>query len=322
MAIQSKIGAWLLGVTLFGGSLIGITHQAAAAPVLPMRTAQVLDYLQTEVPEIQAMARKNSANRLVMYVESAPNPQAAERADQDFYRVYVGFNIQGKGPMHQARWATFLVHQDRTEILWANYLNSKSYIPLSDWRQYINDPPAVGINDWMCIPFLRAGPIRPTSSIDDLVRIFGLENVKQMEVYGAEGVGKFETTVIFPETPNQLIVFWKDNQYGTVPASVSIRKPGSAWKTVQEIHIGTNLAELNAINGRAFPFFGFGWDYGGSIHMQWNGGRMASIAGLAIVLRETRNLPRQYYGDKKLSSDMEELLPSAAQVGRIDVQLR
>jgi len=324
MNSRRKFAMWVLGVAVLASGLWGIGAQAkeAVAPPLAAETSSILDYLITTVPEIQEMARKNPANRLVMSVVAAPDPQAAERMEREFYRIYVGFNIQDGGPGHQSRWATFLVNKAKTEILWANYLTTNSYVPLPDWRKYVNVPPAPGVNDWMCIPFLRVGPIRPSSSIDDLVRLFGLENVRQQTVYGAEGAEKFETSVIFPETPNQLIVFWKDNQYGTVPSSVSIRKQGSAWKTVQEIQIGTNLAELNAINGRPFSFFGFGWDYGGSVHVQWNGGTMAAVRGLFLVLQETRDLPRQYYGDRELRSDMQELLPDAAVIRRIDVKLR
>ncbi|HWR28652.1 MAG TPA: hypothetical protein VN631_02360, partial [Negativicutes bacterium] len=298
MNIRGKFTMWVLGVAVLASGLWGIGTQAAEAAIPPLAAepSSILDYLITNVPEIQEMARKNPANRLVMSVEAAPDPQAAERMEREFYRIYVGFNVQDGGSGHQSRWATFLVNKDKTEILWANYLTTNSYVPLSDWRKYVNVPPAPGVNDWMCIPFLRVGPIRPSSSIDDLVRLFGLENVRQQTVYGAEGTEKYETSVIFPETPNQVIVFWQDNQYGTVPSSVSIRQQGSAWKTVQGIQIGTTLAELNAINGRPFSFFGFGWDYGGSVHVQWNGGTMASIRGLFLVLRETRDLPRQYYG--------------------------
>ena len=128
--------------------------------------------------------------------------------------------------------------------------------------------------------------------------------------------------MIFPDTANELIVFWQDNQYGSLPSSVSIRKQGSAWKTVQGIRIGSTLAELNEMNRRPFSFYGFGWDYGGSISNEWDGGVMASVRGVSLVLRATRELPRYYYGDKELKSNLETLLPDGARVGRIDVQLR
>ena len=72
------------------------------------------------------MARKNPDNRLILSVESAPDPQAAERADREFYRVYVGFYVQDGGPGHRSRWATFLVHREKTDILWANVLADNS----------------------------------------------------------------------------------------------------------------------------------------------------------------------------------------------------
>ena len=316
---------WMLGVTLLVSVSFGWGAQAVEAVVAQPPVADTgpfLDYLITSVPEIREMARKNPDNRLILSVESAPDPQAAERADREFYRVYVGFYVQDGGPGHRSRWATFLVHREKTEILWANVLADNAYISLSDWRQYVHASPAAGDNDWMCLPFLRIGPIHPDSSIDDLVKAFGEGNVQRRTVYGPEGAEKFAASVIFPDTANELIVFWQDNQYGSLPSSVSIRKQGSAWKTVQGIRIGSTLAELNEMNRRPFSFYGFGWDYGGSISNEWDGGVMASVRGVSLVLRATRELPRYYYGDKELKSNLETLLPDGARVSRIDVQMR
>ena len=49
---------------------------------------------------------------------------------------------------------------------------------------------------------------------------------------------------------------------------------------------------------------------------------MSSMSGVHLVLRATRELPREYYGDRKVRSDSAELLPDGARVRRIDVQLR
>ena len=259
---------WILGGMLMVSGILCWRSQLAEAVIAhpPVAdTGPILDYLTSNVPEIREMARKNPDNRLILSVELVPDLQSTERTDREFYRVYVGSYVQDGGPGHRARWATFLVHRDKTEILWANYLTENSYISLSDWRQYIHANPTEGVNDWVCLPFLRAGPIHPSSSIDDLVKVFGEANIQRRTVYGPEGAEKFSASVIFPDTANELIVFWQDDQYGTLPSSVSIRKQGSAWKTVQGIQIGTTLAELNEINKRPFSFFGFGWDYGGSI---------------------------------------------------------
>ena len=291
---------------------------AAADP----ETDRILEYLTAQVPEIREMARKNPQHRLVLSVESKPDPQAANRAERDFYQVYVGFVIQDGASGHRSRWATFLVHKDRNEILWANYLTGNSYISLADWKQYIYQAPAEGVNDWACLPYLRVGPIQTYSTLADLEKYFGADQLARRTVYGAEGAEKFDTTVVFPGTPNELIVFWRDNKYGSAPASVSIRKEGAEWRTAYGIRIGTDLAKLNEINGRPFSFYGFSWDYGGIVTGKWDGGVMSSMPGVHLVLRATRELPREYYGDRKVRSDSEELLPDGAMVRRIDVQLR
>ena len=298
------------------------TYATAASQPADAEVDRILDTLTAQTPEILAMARRNPQHRLVMSVEAKPDPQAKNRVERDFYQIYVGFVVQDGESGHRSRWATFLVHKDRNEILWGNYQTGNTHIPLADWRQFIYRSPAEGVNDWICLPYMRVGPIQPYSTIADLEKFFGAENLERRTVYGAEGAEKFDTTVVFPGTANELIVFWRDNKYGITPSSVSVRKEGAKWKTVHGIRIGTDLATLNEINGRPFSFYGFSWDYGGIVTGKWDGGVMSSMSGVHLVLRATRELPREYYGDRKVRSDSEELLPDGAMVRRIDVQLR
>ena len=46
--------------------------------------------------EISETARQNREAKLVMQIDSAPDPAATNRFDRDFFHVYVGFNIQYK----------------------------------------------------------------------------------------------------------------------------------------------------------------------------------------------------------------------------------
>ena len=298
------------------------TYATAASQPADAEVDRILDTLTAQTPEILAMARRNPQHRLVMSVEAKPDPQAKNRVERDFYQVYVGFVIQDGESGHRSRWATFLVHKNRNEILWGNYQTGNTHIPLADWRQFIYRSPAEGVNDWACLPYMRVGPIQPYSTIADLEKFFGADNLERRTVYGAEGAEKFDTTVVFPGTANELIVFWRDNKYGITPSSVSVRKEGAKWKTVHGIRIGTDLATLNEINGRPFSFYGFSWDCGGIVTGKWDGGVMSSMSGVHLVLRATRELPREYYGDRKVRSDSTELLPDGARVRGIDVQLR
>ena len=303
-------------------SCSSVAMQAAIAGPAVDETKLVIDYLTSVVPEIGDLARQNPANRLVLSIEQFPDPTAADQVKRDYFQVYVGFHIEDGGPGHRSRWATFLVNQAKTEILWVNFLTGDSYVPLADWRRYIAPQRKSEANDWMCIPFLRAGPIEPTSSLADINRLFGRNNVVQQTVYGAEGAEKFEVTVVYPGTADEILVFWRDNIYGSAPERVSIRQEQSRWRTVHGIRPGTSMAELNRINGRSFDFLGFGWDYGGYIKQNWNGGAMAMIRGISLRLIADRQLAREYYGDKMLRSDIPDLLPDIVKVWRVEVQLQ
>jgi hypothetical protein len=273
------------------------------------------------VPEIARQAQQNPENRLVLSIEQVPRPQSQNRIEQEYYQVYVGFYIQDGGPGHRTRWETFLVDKQLSEILWVNFLTGDSYVPLEDWRQYVFNNRANDQNDWICIPFLRVGPIRADSTLADITKWFGRENIQKRTVYGPEAIETFDATIIYPGSPNELTVFWQDNKYGSIPSSVSIRKQNSRWKTVYGIQVGTEIGKLNEINQRPFFFLGFGWDYGGIVRPDWNKGRLATAKGLSILLQERHQLAQEYYGDRELLSDLPGLLPNAVRVGRIDIQL-
>jgi hypothetical protein len=307
---------WLLSVSFVA--------QAAPGQAADDEAGKIIDYLRTSVPEIGDMARNTQGGRLVMALDSVPDPAAKDRFERDFYRVYVGVNINDSGAGHRTRWGTFLVHKNCNEILWANYLRSGAYIPLADWRQFVNRAEIEKSNDLICIPFLRAGRIEPSSSIDDIIRLYGADKVEQRTIRGPEGIGSFDVSVIYPRTANEMLVYWENNDYGKRPARVSIRKTGSEWKTLYGIRIGTSLAELNRLNGRSFKFLGFNWDYGGSVDRDWEGGKLTALQDVSLVLGcSVQNLPSQYQGDRIISSDTEELLQQGlVWVRRIDVPLR
>ena len=319
-------------LTLFCLLLPPLAQAAAAQPgpvVSETEMRRIFNYLETNVPEIGDMARQGQAGKLVMSIDAEPDPSAEERFDKEFYHIYVGFNIQYESngasgiPGHRTRWATFLVHRNLNEILWANYARGNTYVPLEDWRRYVNGIDAKKTNDFVCIPYMRAGRIESFSTIEDIIRLYGAEQVEKRMVYGPEGIGRFDVSVIYPNTANELLVFWDQNDYGKRPSSVSMRKAGSNWHTLYGVKIGTTLEELNQLNGRPFKFLGFNWDYGGSVKNNWEDGRLLTLRPASITLRAQSDLPRQYQGDRLLLSDTENLLvPERVWVGRIDVPLK
>ena len=176
-------------------------------------------------------------------------------------------------------------------------------------------------NDWLCLPFERVGPILASAKEEDLLQLFGAEQVQRRTIYVAEGTEKRDVSVIYPYSANEVILFWRDNQYGQRLSHAWVKKEDSSWKTAENITVGTPLAELNRLNGQPFRIVGFGWDYGGYIPVRQEG-TLIQQKGLCLRLAPTRQLPRQYYGDgvKVFSAD-PELLPDAVRVVSFEVTL-
>ena len=176
-------------------------------------------------------------------------------------------------------------------------------------------------NDWLCLPFERVGPILASAKEEDLLQLFGAEQVQRRTIYVAEGTEKRDVSVIYPYSANEVILFWRDNQYGQRLSRAWVKKEDSSWKTAENITVGTPLAELNRLNGQPFRIVGFGWDYGGYIPVRQEG-TLIQQKGLCLRLAPTRQLPRQYYGDgvKVFSAD-PELLPDAVRVVSFEVTL-
>ena len=176
-------------------------------------------------------------------------------------------------------------------------------------------------NDWLCLPFERVGPILASAKEEDLLQLFGAEQVQRRTIYVAEGTEKRDVSVIYPYSANEVILFWRDNQYGQRLSHAWVKKEDSSWKTAENITVGTPLAELNRLNGQPFRIVGFGWDYGGYIPVRQEG-TLIQQKGLCLRLAPTRQLPRQYYGDGvKVSSEDPELLPDAVRVVSFEVTL-
>ena len=176
-------------------------------------------------------------------------------------------------------------------------------------------------NDWLCLPFERVGPILASAKEEDLLQLFGAEQVQRRTIYVAEGTEKRDVSVIYPYSANEVILFWRDNQYGQRLSHAWVKKEDSSWKTAENITVGTSLAGLNRLNGQPFRIVGFGWDYGGYIPVRQEG-TLIQQKGLCLRLAPTRQLPRQYYGDgvKVFSAD-PELLPDAVRVVSFEVTL-
>lgn len=110
-----------------------------------------------------------------------------------------------------------------------------------------------------------------------LVQAFGASSVTFADIDGPEGA-KIKASVIYPDEPRRRVeVVWHDEKSRSRPASISVGFK-SQWRTVRGLHIGSELAEVEKINGKPFKLSGFDWDYGGRVS-DWMGGALAKIPG-------------------------------------------
>lgn len=129
-------------------------------------------------------------------------------------------------------------------------------------------------NSYLIVPGIKVGAITRTSGEAQLKRIYGRRNVRDAEVDLGEGETE-KGTVIYPDDSAKTIwIVWKDAPAKRFPKWVQLTgESPSVWKTRHGIGLGTNLKQLERINGRAFELLGFGWDYAGTI-VSWKGGKL------------------------------------------------
>jgi hypothetical protein len=124
---------------------------------------------------------------------------------------------------------------------------------------------------WIIIPGKNVGKITANTTEKELISIFGKENVKRDII----GMGEGETTdgtIIYKDAKNELKILWS-NSFSPPIERIIIDKKNTNWKTKDNISIGTSLEYLLKLNGKAITFYGFEWDYAGTV-TSWNNGKL------------------------------------------------
>ena len=116
------------------------------------------------------------------------------------------------------------------------------------------------------------GPIRLTDSFDEIKKMVGEDNIK-IDSHYVEGMYEGQMTTLWPLTNKEAHIYWQEKEPPfTNISSIEINHPMSAWKFENGIKVGISMDELVKINGdKPITFYGFNWDYGGSIS-NFNGG--------------------------------------------------
>ncbi len=175
-------------------------------------------------------------------------------------------------------------------------------------------------SDQICIPGQKVGLITATSTEADIIKAYGQENVVRKEI----GLNEGETaqgTIVFPDSDKQLIIEWKEDQVYQKIARIRIEGEKAPWKLKQGgIGIGTSLAELEKVNGKAFHFYGFEWDYAGLCN-DWQEGNLANTQ---LKLFLTPSNPEAIYpdllGDEKFPSTHSKAKIAGLQVSAFTIE--
>lgn len=105
-----------------------------------------------------------------------------------------------------------------------------------------------------------AGPITAGTTREQLVKIYGADNVADTEFPIGEGE-TVPATVVFPGTAREATVIWSPGNNSKKVDRVVIT--GDEWSLPEGIRHGDALEAVEEINGGPFMIYGFGWDYGG-----------------------------------------------------------
>ncbi len=176
--------------------------------------------------------------------------------------------------------------------------------------------------DWICIPGEKVGPITSRTTENDLVKIFGEQNITHEEFYVDEGY--FELgSILFKGTSNEISILWEepDKSGRRFPNRVIIDSKNANWQTDNGIRVGTSIENLVRINGKHILFAGFDWDYGGVV-LDWNNGKLGKKS-LSVRLQRKNfiDIPGTSGDGAELSSEDERLNPLELYVSRFDIIL-
>ncbi|PSL47182.1 hypothetical protein CLV51_10227 [Chitinophaga niastensis] len=154
----------------------------------------------------------------------------------------------------------------------------------------------------------RNWEVRPLFQVrtpEQLVEMYGKDNVTQHDAINLAGNKDGEAYVIYPDTDDELEVQF-DGDNGNI---VTFSHYPSKWKSPYGIKAGDPLDKLIKVNGRPFKINAFEWTNSGMVN-NWQGGTLEG-KGVVIVLKANNTGdPKQYdqvTGDKMIRSDLPVL---------------
>jgi Bacterial SH3 domain len=114
---------------------------------------------------------------------------------------------------------------------------------------------------FLIVPGQSVGKITKQTDRPGLVTIFGAANVEDFIEQGPEGIGEAPATRVKIGGKQSLRVIWKDDTRKQI-ASIAIYD--ARWHLADGLAVDMTVAALQERFGK-FEFYGFGWDYGGTV---------------------------------------------------------
>lgn len=154
----------------------------------------------------------------------------------------------------------------------------------------------------------RNWEVRPLFQVrtpEQLVELYGKDNVTQRDATDLAGTKEGEAYVIYPDTDDELEVQF-DGENGNI---LTFSHFPSKWKSPYGIKAGDPLEKLIKVNGRPFRINAFEWTNGGLVS-DWQGGALEGKNVIILLKANNTGDPKQYdqvTGDKTIRSDMPVL---------------
>lgn len=137
---------------------------------------------------------------------------------------------------------------------------------------------------------------------EEIQNLFPSESITEDVGLLPEGNEKRAFTVIFPNTPDEINITWKEMNRNQID-DIRLNTNGK-WKSRTGIQIGTTYDELTNMNKKPISFYGFGWDYSGAV--QWNEGKLEK-SKVFVFLASDREPKNKFYGDQIVKATAEEI---------------
>lgn len=178
--------------------------------------------------------------------------------------------------------------------------------------------------DFQFIPGTRVGPIKLNTSEEALLRIYGPGNVARGTVR-TTGDKTEACTVLMTGTNNELRITWKDDNRSRVKA-IYFDRPGARWLSKEGLKVGMEMLDLTKANKSPISFYGFNWEYSGTVS-SFRNGRLGKYEKYFYAVLSPRNagqvshIQKNFMGDQVFSSNKDGVEQLDLVVSRLVVYL-